>query len=1025
LHTRDGMNQRTHTRSPLLGLFLALLAACGGDSAGPGDLTDTNPDGDIGPTPISCQPEPFAWPTGEAPTLTPHESWSERLGFGWSTFAVESGGNAIWVKFTILLDGEPRIAFQNGSAYAFHSDFARERLDPFVGMSREQFDAVSLHRDGQRALLGVVLMPSWTGEQEIGVQLVGADPYPAEMVAAAIDLVLGAIDADEPLEAFYVPTGEQGRVTSACAERFAELGVTVSSTERWGGGAGCYSQGWAVGRLVEVPGAEVAAAFEAGTLRSDDILLTRDVPAELPPVAGILTTTPASASSHVAILASTYGAPYALLPREEDVAAARALVGQTVALTAADSPITGASCAPRLVSVDHLEVAQLDSIRAVGDPGELALTAKETRGALVVDVDGLTPGDIRYVGGKAANYGVLRATIADNVRPAKALTFDLWDSFLARPYQGGTLGDFIDARLAGYGWPVDVAALADDLRDIRGVIEDEATFADADRAAVEAALADFDAERRLRFRSSTNVEDSDAFTGAGLYDSKSGCLADDTDGDDTGPSRCDPGEATERGIWRAIKKVYASFYNLNATLERLRHGVDPADVGMAVLVHHSFPDERELANGVALVYWDEESGTPPYLVSSQVGALSVANPDPGVLPEVTRVRNAAQISSVRVMQPSSELPLGARVLADDAEYLALADLFEAVRLALVSLFPGEPLRLDYEYKKVADEGLVVKQVRRVPASSREPTVTPFLVDDGPLRRCTFQGEYADVFANHRLKARWTFAVEDRWLDESGLATRFYDEVSFETVIAGEVVTRSSDDWSEPSHALGDGWGELYVQTVDGGGLVGFGGTLALATQLVTLHTEDEGPIQPLSGLEWFARAEWDEPQLSVIWGDEGQEIVRQATSDEVRLTECPDDVPVDSSELLQTRSFVGAGANAGVSVTTEYYWPPAPTGATGGYTAPLRRWKSTTITGLTSAPLELTGWFAQTYRPEHHNFSEHFLFEPRLDPGIGEAAADELEALGVVYIYATGTPWSSGDATVVLLDGDGGEVTLE
>ena len=31
-----------------------------------------------------------------------------------------------------------------------------------------------------------------------------------------------------------------------------------------------------------------------------------------------------------------------------------------------------------------------------------------------------------------------------------------------------------------------------------------------------------------------------------------------------------------------MRKVYASFYNLNAYLERLRHGVNEAEVGMAL-----------------------------------------------------------------------------------------------------------------------------------------------------------------------------------------------------------------------------------------------------------------------------------------------------------------------------------------------------------------------------------------------------------------------------------------------------------
>ncbi len=66
-----------------------------------------------------------------------------------------------------------------------------------------------------------------------------------------------------------------------------------------------------------------------------------------------------------------------------------------------------------------------------------------------------------------------------------------------------------------------------------------------------------------------------------------------------GPCACEAAEPDERGVFRAIQRVYAGFYNDNAWLERRRHSADEVEVGMGVLVHHSFPDEEELANGVA------------------------------------------------------------------------------------------------------------------------------------------------------------------------------------------------------------------------------------------------------------------------------------------------------------------------------------------------------------------------------------------------------------------------------------------
>jgi hypothetical protein len=155
------------------------------------------------------------------------------------------------------------------------------------------------------------------------------------------------------------------------------------------------------------------------------------------------------------------------------------------------------------------------------------------------------------------------------------------------------------------------------------------------------------------------MEDAEQFTGAGLYDSYSGCLGDELDGDTAGPSCCDGTEASERGVFRAVKKVYASFYNDNAYLERLRYGVNESQVGMGMLVHHSFPDE--VANGVATM-----DGTilpsPRNLtdIVTQLGEVSVANPEGDALPELvqaTKFSNTGAVSLV-LKERWTLLPLG-------------------------------------------------------------------------------------------------------------------------------------------------------------------------------------------------------------------------------------------------------------------------------------------------------------------------------------------------------------------------------
>lgn len=87
-----------------------------------------------------------------------------------------------------------------------------------------------------------------------------------------------------------------------------------------------------------------------------------------------------------------------------------------------------------------------------------------------------------------------------------------------------------------------------------------------------------------------------------------------------------------------------------------------------------------------------------------------------------------------------------------------------------------------------------------------------------------------------------------------------------------------------------------------------------------------------------------------------------------------------------------------MQIVTRFYWPDEPPTA-GGYTAPLVKFNQTTLTGLTSQPITLTGYFSQTYRPGHHNFTEEFIFEPALEPGLPTPLLTELQAANIQAIY--------------------------
>jgi hypothetical protein len=110
--------------------------------------------------------------------------------------------------------------------------------------------------------------------------------------------------------------------------------------------------------------------------------------------------------------------------------------------------------------------------------------------------------------------------------------------------------------------------------------------------------------------------------------------------------------------------------------------------------------------------------------------------------------------------------------------------------------------------------------------------------------------------------------------------------------------------------------------------------------------------------------------------------------------------PATADDIFVERSVSWGG----LSVRTSYYYAPPPTGFRSWVgdamaTAPLKRWERTLIEGLTTEPIVLKGYYSQTYSPEHHNMTEYFLFEPRLEPGIAATSLAELQAQNVRFIH--------------------------
>jgi hypothetical protein len=856
-------------------------------------------------------------------TLNLTEVWRNYIVFPDDALASEVifEGDPRWVKFTIKLNDPCTVYFQNSKLYPFHYHFATEWLEPFIGMSVPEYYAVTLYDANQQASLGAVIFPPMEGEPpvpefaEYGIQFVRYDPYTKEEIAAIFTAVKNSVIADPCVTAFYFPSYEQLQVAEENQAWFESQGIPIGSIAQWIEGNICYSEGWAIGDLKYFPSNQIQNAYLNGDLLPEDILLTDGVPAEVPFVAGIITLSPSTQNSHVAILSRTYGIPFVYLAVESDINEVWKLVNDLTLLCVFQ---TGGICDVQLTDVlANFTPEEVDELFAMKEVTPLDISPIAAYGGYSADTNDLLPEDINHFGGKASNYGILRQSIPDDSPVAVALSFDVWNDFLNQPLtpsdsviidpcgyvvfwaddqtgqgathtsfklsksgediglfdvdgglidgfsfggqitdvsygrtpdgndtwsffydgdispnapnpggagvtgeglfinefmadndnivadehgdyddwieiynseptaidlggmyltddlseptkwmisvgiSGSTLREEIANRLSDYTYPVtDLGALSADLAAIRNIIINAniTSFSPQMQDAIIAVLEDpnygFDPNSNIRFRSSTNMEDAEKFTGAGLYESYSGCLADDLDVDEDGPCRCDPNESNERGVFRAIRKVFASFYNDNAFLERLRRDVNESEVGMALLVHHSFPDEFELANGVATM---EKKQSPPHwdiMLVTQKGATPVTNPEEGALPEEVSVyAEAGGGMAMTLIRQSNLVILGETVMEWQDDYNDLIILLVAAAERFEEVTGKTEYILDFEYKKVAPGGaampaggVVVKQIRQIPSLDEVSSTCPsfdYNCPAPPTHYCLYEQSYQD------------------------------------------------------------------------------------------------------------------------------------------------------------------------------------------------------------------------------------------------------------------------------------------
>jgi len=290
----------------------------------------------------------------------------------------------------------------------------------------------------------------------------------------------------------------------------------------------------------------------------NEILVLDEVPIQLPPVAGIITSQPSTPLSHINLLAKGWGIPNAYIKNAKELL--KQYDGWWVAFeTSRDNYTIKRADLNQLHEYERRLKERLDVVKPKFDLSETRLLSlsQQRKGLSIA------------FGGKSANLGeVMYAKLPGIVVPSGfAIPFYYYDEFIKR----NKIDDEIFTLLNDQKFVHDPAYRREHLTSLRERIQ-KAEFDPALRKEVLQKVAREYAGKGLFVRSSSNSEDLPKFSGAGLYTTV-------------------PNVRGEKELIEAIKTVWASLWNFEAYEFRERANVDHSKIFMAVLLQEGINSE--------------------------------------------------------------------------------------------------------------------------------------------------------------------------------------------------------------------------------------------------------------------------------------------------------------------------------------------------------------------------------------------------------------------------------------------------
>jgi pyruvate,water dikinase len=615
------------------------------------------------------------------------------------------------VKF--LIDRKSGEIFFIPKEFPYHYEFATKVLG--VNESVEQFNKEAYLAPDRHYIAGTITAydnyVSPTGKKgQYGVSFWSTDIVRAPMILEAYKAIETGMSSFAKGALFYHPGGDTQEALlekDAGADRkalqAAKVPVLTNTVLSQNFDFSALNPGVSFGTLRTIHG---SGAGEAPPTRREVAIYADEVPATLPPVAGVATPKPQTYLSHDALKARQDHTPYAYARDILKDPKVKALEGKLVRfeVTPKGYDVRAASKAEAdgyfeklRPKVDQqlkpdLSVKKMAKLDAIGFKNARAFGSKSTNvaelhklqksGALNVSVKG-EPKVVAPDG-----FGLPAAWYATFMNTAK---YDATHTFDQRLTQMTA-----DPK---FKVPTERTKMLADFQEHM----EKATMPAALQTQINTLQKSFKAKfpgEDMRIRSSSDSEDLQGFNGAGLFDSFT--------------FKFEDAQKPGRSLADRLKKVFASVWNDRAYSEFDFYRIDPHSVDMAELVMPNTPDE--IANGVvrwggAIPGWDTMT------VNAQVGDNLVTNPEGGATPDSIVVGNYGFNGEAEVQyeqRTNQPLPAGRKSVLTDGEVKALFKAMKVVQAHFAKLYghEGDPnFSIECEFKITKKGELLIKQAR--------------------------------------------------------------------------------------------------------------------------------------------------------------------------------------------------------------------------------------------------------------------------------------------------------------------------